>query len=541
MDKSKYRFNRLRLTDFPNLYDIRIVCENNVELPAHKCVLVARLEYFEMMFTHTWAEQSTINLTTVPYEYMLAIVEFLYSLDVEHFRRQQHRETFLYNMIVFCDQFFIERLRKVCEILILDKISVRKCGDMLEFANMYNCEVMKKGCLDFICQNLARVLLQKSLYNCEPEAIKCINAHYRAMFKDVFDYRMITPDSEAVDDECLLSFVEDFQVDLDYRMDEEEQSQYRALNKSRSKDSKSKQSTTRQYEREAITSMMETLHMSENKEKQKNVEKSQVLKDAEAAAERLQKEAKSWMKVVDKKEHKKKIPAVEAAIISNEILKQENSQPTTAAFTTLNKSVESSTNSSLTKELTPEKELSLPTKVSYNIDIAALTTSPREKLSQKQRKRLSSENSNNNNLSWRAPPTISESKPISVPQNAWGTVVAPVQSPNSLNDTDFDVATGSSHDPTSFANMMKSNQKPSTSNTSPSAHNSFSQILAEEKRQKEYYERVRNKSLALTQIEEQAIAELKEFYNVDNVTDEIITIERKPVANTINFAIWQRN
>lgn len=146
VDKSKYRFNRLRLTDFPNLYDIRIICENNVELPAHKCVLVARLEYFEMMFTHTWAEQSTINLTTVPYEYMLAIVEFLYSLDVEHFRRQQHRETFLYNMIVFCDQFFIERLRKVCEILILDKISVRKCGDMLEFANMYNCEVMKKGC-----------------------------------------------------------------------------------------------------------------------------------------------------------------------------------------------------------------------------------------------------------------------------------------------------------------------------------------------------------------------------------------------------------
>lgn len=104
VDKSKYRFNRLRLSDYQQFYDVRILCENNVELPAHKCVLVARLEYFEMMFTHTWAEQSTINLSTVPIEYMQAIVEFLYSLDVDQFRKQQYRETFLYNMIVFCDR-----------------------------------------------------------------------------------------------------------------------------------------------------------------------------------------------------------------------------------------------------------------------------------------------------------------------------------------------------------------------------------------------------------------------------------------------------
>ncbi|XP_013100750.2 inhibitor of Bruton tyrosine kinase [Stomoxys calcitrans] len=546
VDKSKYRFNRLKLTDFPNLYDIRIICENNIELPAHKCVLVARLEYFEMMFTHTWAEQTTINLTTVPYEYMLAIVEFLYSLDVEHFRKQQHRETFLYNMIVFCDQFFIERLRKVCENLLLDKISVRKCGDMLEFATMYNCEIMKKGCLDFICQNLARVLLQKSLYNCEPEAIKCINNHYRGVFKDVFDYRMITPNSEAVDDECLLSFVDDFQVDLFYRMVEEEQLKYKSLNKSKSKvDGKTKHSSTRQYEREAITSMMETMNITENKEKEKNVEKSQAVKDAEAAAQKLQSEAKSWMKVVDKKDQKKKLAPAETAVKTNEILKKETST-TSNAFITLNKTGDTMPTSPI-KASTPEKDFdntpSTPgsaAKAVYNFNLADLATSPREKLSQKQRKRLSSESSNM--TSWRAPATNNETKPIAVPQNAWGVVpAAGLQSPTNLA-LDFDAPTGSSQDPTSFANMMRSNNTKAASATSPStSNNSFTQILAEEKRQKEYYERVRNKSLALTQIEEQAIAELKEFYNVDNVVDEIITIQRKPVANTINFAIWQRN
>lgn len=221
-DKSKYSFNRLYHGDFPELYDVRIICGDDVVLPAHKCILVARLEYFNMMFAHTWAEQSTVNLSTIPPEYMRPIIEFLYSSDVGNFRKQNFSETFLFNMIVYCDQFFIESLRKVCEILILEKITIRKCGEFLDFACMYNCEILKEGCLEFICQNLARVLNYKSLDMCEPEALKNINEHYRKMFKDVFDYRMITPDSDAVDDELLLSFVDDFRIDLNYRMDENE-------------------------------------------------------------------------------------------------------------------------------------------------------------------------------------------------------------------------------------------------------------------------------------------------------------------------------
>ncbi|XP_065367472.1 inhibitor of Bruton tyrosine kinase [Calliphora vicina] len=533
VDKSKYRFNRLRLSDYQQFYDVRILCENNVELPAHKCVLVARLEYFEMMFTHTWAEQTTINLSTVPIEYMQAIIEFLYSLDVEQFRKQQYRETFLYNMIVFCDQFFIERLRNVCEILLLDKISIRKCGDMLDFAHMYNCEVLRKGCLDFICQNLARILLQKTLFDCEPEALKCINQHYREMFKQVFDYRMITPDSEAVDDDCLCSFVDDFQVDLNYRMDEEEQKLYRSAQKTKAKENKTKLSA-RQYERDAISSMMETLNVSENSEKiRRNSEKSKVIQEAEEMAKKLQNEAKSWMKVLDKKEHKK--------LVSNEIIKQdEQPMPMCVALTKTNETT------AAIKSKTPERELEeLPSTTSasklYNINFADLKTPPREKLSQKQRKRLTSESSNVVG-SWRAP-ALSESKPVTVtqPPNAWGIVP---QSPNSTIEFDalYSPPTGSSADPSSFANMMRTNSK--TSTTSPStanASNSFSQILAEEKRQREYYERTKHKSLALTQIEEQAIAELREFYNADNVTDEIITIQRKCMQPTINFAIWQKN
>lgn len=47
---------RLNRQDFLDLYDITIKCENNQELRAHKCILVARLEYFRLMFSHNWSE-----------------------------------------------------------------------------------------------------------------------------------------------------------------------------------------------------------------------------------------------------------------------------------------------------------------------------------------------------------------------------------------------------------------------------------------------------------------------------------------------------
>uniref|UniRef100_A0A0A1XIP7 Inhibitor of Bruton tyrosine kinase n=1 Tax=Zeugodacus cucurbitae TaxID=28588 RepID=A0A0A1XIP7_ZEUCU len=535
-DKSKYRFSRLYHSEFPELYDVRIICGDDVVIPAHKCILVARLEYFNMMFTHTWAEQSTINLSTIPPEYMRPIVEFLYSSDVEHFRKQNFSETFLFNMIVYCDQFFIESLRKVCEMLILDKITIRKCGEFLDFACVYNCEILKLGCLEFICQNLARVLNYKSLDVCEPEALKYINDHYRKTFKDVFDYRMITPDSDAVDDELLLSFVDDFRIDLNYRMDEDED----AMNKStkqKSKDGKYNMNAKRQYELEAISSMLETINV--NEKNLKVVQESKATKEASEAAEKLQAEARTWMKVADKKEQKKRQPVDHAPKV-NELLKADDTPK--VEYVSLTKTNGESTASVATNNIlkTPEKSLAeehtavTPNK-GYSLNLADFTTPPsREKLSQKQRKRLSSEST----TSWRASATPN-SKPVNVPApppNAWGVVTQASPSAYSVSST-----TGSIADPSSFANMMRGGASTVSSSSPGNADNSFSRILADERKQRDNYERLRNKSLALTQIEEQAIAELREFYNVDNVTDEQITIERKSLPTTMNFAVWQRH
>ncbi|XP_001360463.3 inhibitor of Bruton tyrosine kinase [Drosophila pseudoobscura] len=507
---TRQRFNRLHRSDYPELYDVRIVCEDSKVLEAHKCMLVSRLEYFEMMFTHSWAERTTVNMEGVPAEYMEPVLDYLYSLDTEAFCKQNYTETFLYNMVTFCDQYFIESLQNVCESLILDKISIRKCGEMLDFAAMYNCKLLHKGCMDFICHNLARVLCYRSIEQCDEATLKCLNDHYRKMFSNVFDYRQITPFSEAIEDELLLSFVVDCDIDLDYRMDPE--TKLKAAAKHKQKDLR-RQDARHYYEQQAISSMMRSLSVSESASGPEATTGPQ---------ESTRSEGKNWSRVVDKKEQKRKL--ADTALKVNNTLKLE--EPPRPELEVIERAP--------MKEQTPPptspaEETSTPLSKSYNLDLSSLTPQS-QKLSQKQRKRLSSESK-----SWRSPLVEQEpTTPVAVP-NAWG---LPPATPSSSSFSDSP-ATGSISDPTSFANMMRGQAAAATTPTEKGQ--SFSRILADERRQRESFERMRNKSLAHTQIEETAIAELREFYNVDNTDDETITIERKSRPTDINFSTWLKH
>lgn len=50
-DSSPVTFNR---SMFPNFYDVTVKCRDNKEIKAHKCILAARMEYFNNMFSMRW-------------------------------------------------------------------------------------------------------------------------------------------------------------------------------------------------------------------------------------------------------------------------------------------------------------------------------------------------------------------------------------------------------------------------------------------------------------------------------------------------------
>lgn len=281
------------------------------------------------------------------------------------------------------------------------------------------------------------------------------------------------------------------------------------------------------YEQQAISSMMRSLSVSED---------NNVATATQLQATSPGQEAKNWSRVIDKKDQKRK----QAETAKQE---QEQSLPELALVrsprTISERSIKEQTppqSATLPTTPTTEESPSTPLSKSYNLDLSSLMPQS-AKLSQKQRKRLSSESQ-----SWRANSSANlelNTTPVAVP-NAWGvTPSVPTTYPDAFSSP-TQPATGSISDPTSFANMMRG-QAASSINTQPEQGNSFSKILADEKRQRESYDRMRNKSLVHTQIEETAIAELREFYNVDRIDDEHITIERKSRPSNINFSTWTRH
>ena len=90
---------------------------------------------------------------------------------------------------------------------------------------------------------------------------------------------------------------------------------------------------------------------------------------------------------------------------------------------------------------------------------------------------------------------------------------------------------------TNDSSLNKSPVSVSKTPAQKQSSSTFQEIMQQEAIQKQNLHRIQSKSLAVTQIEEQAIEELKIFYNVDNVFEELITVER---ANTSAMAtpVW---
>ena len=65
------------------------------------------------------------------------------------------------------------------------------------------------------------------------------------------------------------------------------------------------------------------------------------------------------------------------------------------------------------------------------------------------------------------------------------------------------------------------------------------EILHEESMQSQNLSRTKSKAFHVTQLEESAIQELRTFYNVDNVFDEFITVDRVE-QGVLATPIWRK-
>jgi hypothetical protein len=209
--KNRKRFCFSRLT-YRELYDCQIDCNNEQIIKCHKCILVARSEFFRNMFLGSWLESSMFNIK-LPFDadLMQIIIDYLYSdeikMDFIHsnnntgssIKSKTEREIeILFNLFVLSDQLLLNRLKNLCEFKLANLINLKNAVEILGFSHEYASNQLKDFCMEFISLNLVTLIESKQLETLDFDLLGDLTHFYRNYFS-IVSSRMITPYADGLD------------------------------------------------------------------------------------------------------------------------------------------------------------------------------------------------------------------------------------------------------------------------------------------------------------------------------------------------------
>ncbi|CRK91155.1 CLUMA_CG004840, isoform A [Clunio marinus] len=486
-------FKWFSMENLPELYDVTILLNDNQIIKAHKVVLMMRIEYFKMMFAHSWSEGSSIDLRHISINFMKPIIQFAYDNNVDMIMKANFTDNFMFNMCTILDQYLIENVKNIFETMLMKKVNLRNCVENLEFSYTFNCLLLREHCHEFICLNLSRLLESNIFDNIDLNIMKELNLYYRKYFKlETESCHIITPAFDAPSEEEIDKVVGDF--DLSSYCDAMEQT----LNKP-------------QKTRKKMTKS-EILKRNYEKEGMKNMRDEEVFEIASPTSPELNNSfnndktnehdddcSNNWQKKKKERKNSGKSRVLTAAKV-NEILKNDEVVQDDNMMVELK---------SFRKSLSEEPSEPLRN----SITLADFGIKTKKKVVEV------------------SPKVETTSIEVEKAKSAWNMDNVDLHPINIQNPSDpFN---------------LSSTKKGSSSKKSPKVVNkplierNFTSIIRDEYKDKSNYEKIKSKSLILTQIEEQAIMELSEFYNIENIFDENITIRRKVQSSARNLSQWQ--
>ncbi|XP_041418088.1 inhibitor of Bruton tyrosine kinase isoform X2 [Xenopus laevis] len=200
--ENKLRFNQKKCSSH---YDVMMKSEDGKEFHCHKCVLCARLEYFNSMLSSSWIEASCCSQLEMPIhsDVLQVILDYIYTDEVLTVKESANVE-FVCNVLVIADQLLIVRLKEICEVTIAERITLKNAAELLEFAALYNADQLKLSCLQFVGLNMGALLEARSLDVLSDDVLKDLSEAYRKMIPSM-NKRIITPYLDGPDISILQS------------------------------------------------------------------------------------------------------------------------------------------------------------------------------------------------------------------------------------------------------------------------------------------------------------------------------------------------
>ncbi len=188
---------------FPELHDVTIATEDGAEIHAHKCILAARLDYFNSMFGLGWSESDrggdggrTRLTMPISSKVLLAVLDYLYRDEAPACLSSSEDPEFVCNLLVVADQLLAPRLIQLCERQLSQLLTLRNAAEVLQFSHELDCAgQIRRSCLQFVCQNLAAVLESRSLAAAaSEETLGSLTRYYRTEFlPGPMSSRVVTP------------------------------------------------------------------------------------------------------------------------------------------------------------------------------------------------------------------------------------------------------------------------------------------------------------------------------------------------------------
>ncbi|XP_041354992.1 inhibitor of Bruton tyrosine kinase-like isoform X2 [Gigantopelta aegis] len=190
----KVKFERTKLSE---LHDVCIKADDNTTVHCHKCILVARLEYFHSMLGSGWIETSDTRALSLPIpgDILLLLLDFLYT-DESVILSDCCDAELLCNVLVVADQLLVIRLKEICEVSLVNLLNFRNVAELLEFSSVYNADQLKASCQQMISLNMAALLEGRYLDVLSDETIGELKEYYRNLIPGMAR-RLVTPFDES--------------------------------------------------------------------------------------------------------------------------------------------------------------------------------------------------------------------------------------------------------------------------------------------------------------------------------------------------------
>ncbi|XP_022911111.2 inhibitor of Bruton tyrosine kinase [Onthophagus taurus] len=202
-------FNRM---DFPELHDVKIISKNGQSLSAHKCILIARVQFFRNIYSSRWNTNSPLEKIDLPYTLNILefFLEFIYTDKIKSISIIDIDS--LCHLLQLSDQYLIERLHNLCQIELCYRLSFKNAVEMFAISAAFNATELQRCTMEFICSNLPTFLDLKLLNDLDDDLLTELTKYYCFSIKSMQN-RIITPFSTAPSDEEVLAIVENCSFD----------------------------------------------------------------------------------------------------------------------------------------------------------------------------------------------------------------------------------------------------------------------------------------------------------------------------------------